>query len=240
MTTEPITEDLACPHGYIAMIGCADCAAIREKQEEQDAEEQRKRASDEIRQARRATYLEIYTNIGEELDKVGAEHSVEIVPDRNLPAFIVKGVAVEHLFDVIEAHDGSNYYPRRPAGKPRILLGHFGDRANFPQRKDGSYNYAKMAEGLLRYAAQEVRRSKDRSVHEVTDALAKAFVTSRSERGYTTSLMISHDNVAIGVMEIMGSRNLDRPLKIMLKLDLTEDEASLVLGALIQAGMSRS
>jgi hypothetical protein len=67
----------------------------------------------------------------------------------------VDGVNCANWIDYVEEREHHSSYRSRPSGKLRLSIGAWGDRASYPQRKDGSFSYDKIAVVLRGMASRK-------------------------------------------------------------------------------------
>lgn len=84
-----------------------------------------------------------------------------------LPSFRTSNYAYNVEFK--ERHD----YRHRGTGEYNITVGDYGDRKTFPLRKDGTYNYAKIAEDIALRIRRERRRQQESQARTDNIAVAK-------------------------------------------------------------------
>lgn len=97
----------------------------------------------------------------------------------------VNGQNMEFRFDMREERTSSTFH-RRASGKIRVLVGPWGEKEQFPQRKDGTHNYEKMARSLVRHAERErlaiIARCNREDNEVLVDALRDELGLSRYSR----------------------------------------------------------
>ena len=117
-----------------------------------------------------------------------------------------------------------------PNGKMRAVVGEYGDKVTYPQRKDGSLNYAKIAEeAIKRLLSREAflyERHKMENTKARNAAVVRAFNEERGLMEYYGSFRVSASAVK------------DKPamVKVDIQQAMTFDEAAKLHAALLQLG----
>lgn len=120
------------------------------------------------------------------------------------PKLEVSGISYLHL-DVNEEHS-SAHYRHAPTGKYRVIYGDYGNRTSFPQRKDGTHNYTRIAEMIK----ASVERAK--AQNEVANA----------RKGNKAGVDKLHTELDLptygGNMKIEPSSNFEKPVNVHVEI----------------------
>jgi ribosomal protein S19 len=125
-----------------------------------------------------------------------------------------------HDIDIKKEFSGSKWYSS-PTGKIRISVGDYGHKQSFPQKKDGSFSWNKMAEVIVNDLVQQLNWTKKRNV---TETNAQIVVELGKELGYGTP-------EKFWTIPFEASDNEKFPIKMKLSCttELTKEKAAKVL-----------
>jgi hypothetical protein len=118
-------------------------------------------------------------------------------------------------------------------GKLRVVVGRYGNRTSFPQRKDGSHSYYKIAQALIGIAArhaQEAQVARARADAKPTvDALVRKYGKKIGEDHWYTP----------GGLNLKPSQSPDKPVFIEFKLGgaVTAERAEQIIEGLAALGL---
>lgn len=203
----------------------AEAQRIREAKEEADRlayVEQERVARLKVAQGRYAIRLAIV----EAALRQGSEaYTVEDTND-----IFIDGINCSTQLTFVDERTSVSSWRSRPNGKLRLTVGTFGERKSYPQRKDGSFNYADIASTLRgcasrKAAADKAQLMRRNNAHIATDIAGEFNLTQYSSLVVPSSA--APGNVTINFKEINSHT-------------MTPDKARKVLQALRDLGIKLS
>jgi len=222
LSTEPLVA--TCKHGnneYITGTMCPECAA-EQKEAENAARTARFEAQNKARQdAIRERNRPIYEGLAAAAIARGAK--AEFQPENN--RLIIDGVEANYQIEIKEDWTGSAWKPK-PTGKLRIIVGDYGHKRQYPQRKDGSFNYADAVLVLIAYAAERKR--------------IKAVEAQKADNKTVAAELIKTLGISnYNLVRIDPSASPDKPIRLALKgeFSMTVEDATKLVTALQSLGL---
>lgn len=142
------------------------------------------------------------------------------------PKLFINGVDCNYWIDIKEEYTGTSSWRSRPNGKIRVSVGSFGSRTSYPQKKDGTHNYAKIASRLVGLANAEIAKKR---------AEAQAARNAGGAEELRKELGLQE---YWGTMRVNTSSRKDKPIKVgvEIKQEMTADEARALHAALKNLG----
>ena len=141
---------------------------------------------------------------------------------------IIDGVDVSWFYKLDEEWTKSSWHSKR-TGKYRFVTGDYGNRTSYPERKDGTFNYAAIAEKLIGEANKKNRqlqadRQRNNNMNEVRDLISEVFPDQERSK--------YQDAIA-------PSAVADKPVFFSLKISqaMTVDEARKLAAAVRSCGI---
>lgn len=141
----------------------------------------------------------------------------------------VDGINVTGRFRIEEERAHQSKWRSSPTGKYRVVVGDYGHRTSYPQRKDGGHNYEAIAHCLLGHARQEIANTQARAVAEQNAWVAEKLVKElRLPRYY-------------GAMSVRPSADQELPVfvQVEFKKAMTMEQVLALGEALIALGIVR-
>jgi hypothetical protein len=148
-------------------------------------------------------------------------HDVRIADGK----FVVDGVDLRYSISIEDQRERTHSRFRLGAKTgERIVVGQYGDRTSYPQRKDGGHNYEKIAQNLLGIVAAEKRKAAARANEQANTSAAQ----------YVKEITDSRDSY-----RIYASDNPEKPVRVTVdvKVNLTHEQAIDLVRALKAAGV---
>lgn len=220
--------------------------AQNELDDRMDAERARVAAAEEIRKtvpARMARNHEIEKAIQravavvlasapvEEAGALGCLQTIEPRFDeehlRWVPSTLTSPKGYQFYVSIKEQRQHLSSWRSAPTGKLRIIAGDFGERTNYPERKDGSFNY----EAIAQYIVTAMRASRRRQTMNANQAANK----------HTAEVLREELGMKEWASEfkISASSNGELPVlvEIQIKKSMTPEQARAVHAAMVAAGL---
>lgn len=210
----------------------AKAAAAKQAQEaKEEAERAERRKRDALaRLNRNRQHAAIYRKIA---DTITGDHNVIIVEDEGTMA--IDGIPVHSQMSFNQdysAGSGRFGWGSKPTGRMSIVVGDYGDRKRYPQRKDGSHSYGKIAEDLVYYATRKLVTNKLELQRRSNDHAAQALRQELGMPDYSSA--------------VVASATPDKPIMVDLarlytpRLAMTVNDARQLLKVLQQYGVKLS
>lgn len=156
-----------------------------------------------------------------------SEIGMPVVHDKENGKLVIGGVDTSFALRIEEEWGGSSFRPRR-TGRVRIVVGNFGSRKSYPERKNGLHNYEAILIELCSYARGSIatRETRDRvNLNQVS------VFELESELGLSS----------YGRMTLRPSSSTDLEKPIVVKIDVslavTAERAREIHAALRAAGL---
>lgn len=130
------------------------------------------------------------------------------------------GVKLVWLVDIQEVHAGAKWWP---TGKLKVTVGEYGNRTTYPQRKDGTFAYDKMAIKLAEIVSRRRRQEKARSQGAINSQVVKELKESLGLESYGSEFQYTDDPA--------------RPVQVEFKRSMSVDQAKAVYKALRALGI---
>lgn len=218
------TSEALCKHGLPVDLGCPTC--IADEQREKAAAESRRKWEEQQKaeQTRRsAAFGKVYAGIGAEV--VAKGHKWSFTEGRSV---LVDGINVGYYLDLSFERSHISSWRSTETNKVRVTVGDYGNRRTFPQRKDGTHNYADIADTLIGYAERQ----------NTKEALAAQRKRNESP---VEKFNKAHDSKygSYGPMQVDASSDYDKPLfvEVNIQRSMTVEEAEKLLEALTALGL---
>lgn len=157
----------------------------RELAEHQVRMEAHRKAEMEKRIARE---LPIYRGITNALQRKTA--AGEVTLDETTLTLTVKGTNASWRLSIDTEYERGSRWSARPTGKLRVVVGDFGDRTSYPQRKDGTHNYDAIADKLLAHANAVLARQSAEQVKRTNTVIAERLVQELGLPAYGSGVTI--------------------------------------------------
>jgi hypothetical protein len=164
---------------YQASKAAAEAAAKTAEEAKEQAERVAAQAEREQQfKARAQRLFPLRQRIQDAVLKQAPDITVAIVTDNF--SFLMDGVDMSGMLAFEPEYDpGYTRYSRKATNRVAIVVGSYGDRQRYPQRKDGNHKYEAIAEYLLgrlrRLRFEEQANAKRRANASAVSALCKEF-----------------------------------------------------------------
>lgn len=125
---------------------------------------------------------------------------------------------------------GSDWH-RRETGKIRVTVGNYGDKTQFPQRKDGAHSYDKIAE----LAVNKMRNAEERQRRE-QEAIDSQMLNAKVINPLRDRLGL---NEHYGAMTVAASNSTEKPafVRVDIRKAMTVEQAVALHEALLSLGL---
>jgi len=119
-----------------------------------------------------------------------------------------------------------------PTGKTRIVVGDYGNRKSYPQRKDGTHRYADIADTLYQYARRRVAENTARKIQEANKV---------GQCELSIELGDSHGFGYNGNLRLAASSDAAKPIRCSVSFakNMTADEVRALHAALKSLGLDK-
>ena len=200
-------SDYTCKHGHDEFSTgkiCPECVA-EQKAVERAAQQAKWNADREVENARlRQRNKKVYDGIIAAV--VASGHKADLRGDRGDVLF-VEDVNVSYYIDIKEEYTSSTWRAH-PTGRLRVAIGNYGNRTSYPSRKDGSFNYEAMANGLVNAALTRKAMEKAQKFQSANEQVADQLRAELGIKRYWNA--VSFDGSTEEVNPIKIKFNLDR------------------------------
>ena len=210
---------------HLAEKQTAEAKAKAEQEAKWEAERIERNKVEAIARAKRNAHQSItLRKIAEQV--VLQKHKAEVIEaDAKL---IIDGVDTQWRLDFKQERSHQSSWRSTPTGRTRLTVGDYGNRVSFPQRKDGTHNYAEIARMLINYA--------DRQNHEAA-LKAQQQVNAKVLPALVKELFPNDTNGYQDVVRASGSANLPVHFKFTINAVMSVENARKVAAALRSCGI---
>lgn len=203
-------------------------AEAEEKRRDEEAQEKWRKQTEEARKQRAATYGMYMRRIAAYLPAT----AFWMVNDDN-GHLIIDGVDVS--WNVSIEKQRSSAVGRKytiETGKMRIIVGDYGKRKSYPERKGGLHNYQQIAASLYLYACERIQTEKNNRNRSDNKNLVTALALELGDKygsGYCGNMVLTPSSV------------LDKPVQVVVnfKRAMRPDEVRDLHEALVKLGLDK-
>lgn len=210
-----------------------EAEAFEEHQAAKAAEEARKAAAQEAKWAEARAGEAEARKVRNQRNSVHLEAIAKYVPstmnptvDKDSFRLTISGMSTSQVVDFSEMSEHLSKWRSRPSGKMKFTVGPYGARTNYPQRKDGSFNYLEIANRLVHWAISQVEQKRIEQQRVANQAAVAAAVQK----------IIPNKNYQD---VIVASADVSKPVRFNFKIAhaMTEDEAVTLAAAIRAVGI---
>jgi len=216
------TINMTCKHGHDELALGTMCQKCEGEKAEAESNARQEAYRAKVKAEREALELKF---------DVVRKAIVAAVVDKGMAAalvdhkVVVLGIDVSWFIEFREQLTGSSYH-RRVTGHYNLSIGDYGNRTNFPQKKDGTYSYDKIAEKLIGIAGHKIKAAELEKARQLNKNVVADFCTENKVQEY-------------GAFNVEASQSSEKPLFIRFKIEraMTIEQAKALHEGLVKLGV---
>lgn len=210
---------------YLAEKQAAKAKAKAEQEAKWEADRVERNKVEAVARAKRNAHQSItLRKIAEQV--VLQKHKAEVIEED--AKLIIDGVDTHWRLDFVQERSHQSSWRSTPTGRTRLTVGGYGNRVSFPQRKDGTHNYAEIARMLINYADSQNHEAALKAQQQVNAKVLPALVKE---------LFPNDTNGYQDVVRASGSANLPVHFKFTINAVMSVENARKVAVALRSCGI---
>lgn len=156
-----------------------------------------------------------------------SQTELDVVYDETSGKISIGGVSTDYVITIEQERTSYSRFSSRPTGKTRIVVGDYGDRTSYPQRKDGGHNYEAIADKLVNYAERKIAQDRANFQARVNQSKVDEVIEATGHKNNYGNVRFSSS----------AARDLPVFVTVEIKKSMTSEQAIAVHAALKQLGL---